>query len=452
VKALTLAAATVAVAVAAFVAYGFGFPNTDATWTLVWGRELLHFDVPSFSRGPTPHPLSNLEGVLAQALYPHSETVLLVLGFLAVGALVVGVFVVGRTMFGVWAGLLAAALVFTRDTLLFYGALAYIDVVFAALVVWALALEARRPRCGIPVLILLAVAGLARPEGWLLSVAYWLYARPPDRREAMRWGLLAVAAPVLWVAIDLVLTGNPVFSFTTTTDDTAGSGRPSGLHGLVTDGAKVVARTARPEVCVAAIAGLFVAHRSGHLKLLGGTLVLLGLGTALPVLAGGPLNDRYFIAVMAVLCLLAAAPVALIADAGERRWQLAGIACLVLLAIGAVDQAPRFLERRDDVVDRDTRREAAHDAIRAGVPCYPLVVPNNRFVAVTASWLDVPLDDVRDGRDGVPPGSYLWGTEDAMRNLIVVEGRPEQAAPAPSAPVVRRSGGWTLSSRCAAAG
>jgi hypothetical protein len=438
-----------AVGAAGFWAYGGGFPNTDASWTLVWGREMLHLHAPSFAGGATPHPLSNLLGLVAAALDPASETVLQVAGYAAVGALVVGVFALARSLFGAAAGLLAAALVATRDTLLFYGALAYVDVIFAALVVWAVALEAARPRRGVPVLVLLAVAGLARPEAWLLSGAYWLYARPADRRDATRWAVLVVAPPLLWAGLDLLLTGDPLFSFTATKHATAPSGRPTGLEGLVAEGPRIVARTARPDVCLAAMAGLVVAWRAGRAKLLAGALAGTAVAVAIPVAAGTPLNDRYVIATMALLCVAAAAPLALVVARGERRaWRLTGAACLLLLAIGAIAQAPRFVDRRDTVLDRDARRNAAHAALRPGIPCRPLVLPNNRFVPVAASWLDLPLADVRDGRRGVPPGSYLWGTADAMRDLLVIQGRAGGVAPAPRAPVVRRAGGWTLMARC----
>jgi hypothetical protein len=448
-RAVLALAAVAAVGAAAFWAYGGGFPNTDASWTLVWGGELLHLHAPSFAGGATPHPLSNLIGVVAAALDPASETVLQVVGYAAVGALVVGAFAIARSLFGVAAGLLAAALVATRDTLLFYGALAYVDVIFAALVVWAIALEAARPRRGVPVLVLLAVAGLARPEAWLLSGAYWLYARPADRRAALRWAVLVVAPPLLWAALDLLLAGDPLFSFTATKAATARSGRPTGLGGLLGEGPRIAARTARPDVCLAALAGLAVAWRAGRVKLLAGAIAGTAVATAIPVAAGTPLNDRYLIATMALLCVAAAAPLALVVARGERRaWRLAGAGCLVVLAIGAVAQVPRFADRRDSVLDRDARRDAAHAALRPGIPCRPLVLPNNRFVPVAASWLDLPLADVRDGRRGVPPGSYLWGTADAMRNLLVIEGRAGSVAPPPSAPVVRRAGEWTLMARC----
>lgn len=437
-----MAAAAVAVGAAAFLAYGGGFPNTDASWTLVWGRELLHLDTPSFAAGATPHPLTNLLGVVAAAVHPASETVLSVVGYLAVGALVVGVFALGRALFGVAAGVLAATLVFTRDTLLFYGALAYVDVLFAALVVWAVALEAARPRRGVPVLAVLAVAGLVRPEAWLLAAAYWVYARPAGRGAV----LLVFAAPLIWAALDLLLTGDPTFSFTTTTEATGRSGRPTGLEGVFVELPRDVARTARPDVCVAAVLGLVVAWRAGRFGLLFGALVASTIATALPVLAGTPMNDRYLMVTMALLCVAAAAPVSLLRETGA--WRAAGAVSLVLLVAGAVVQAPRFVDRRDDVVDRAARRADAHDALRPDVPCRPVVLPNNRLIPVVASWLDVPISQVRDGREGVPPGSYLWGSDAAMKNLVVIEGRAGGAAPAPSAPVVRRSGGWTLTARC----
>jgi len=218
---------------------------------------------------------------------------------------------------------------------------------------------------------------------------------------------------------------------------------------VLTEGPRIIARTARPDVCLAAIAGLVVAHRLGHLKLLAGALVATAAATAIPVIAGTPLNDRYVIATMALLCVAAAAPLALLARRSEGTTsRLVGAACMLILLVGAVDNAPRLIERRDEVVDRDTRRAAARDALRPTIPCLPLVVPNVRLVPVAASWLDVPLDQVIDGRRAIPPGSYLWGTEAAMRNLLVIEGRPGDAAPAPSAPVVRRRDGWTLMARC----
>ena len=65
----------------------------------------------------------------------------------------------------------------------------YQDMPFAALVIGAVLLEARRPRRGVAVLALLAVAGLLRPEAWVLAGLYWLYLWPraaPVRARADR--------------------------------------------------------------------------------------------------------------------------------------------------------------------------------------------------------------------------------------------------------------------------
>ncbi len=52
---------------------------------------------------------------------------------------------------------------------------AYIDIPFMALVLWAAVLEYERPRRGGVVWLLLAAAGLLRPEAWALLGLYWLW-------------------------------------------------------------------------------------------------------------------------------------------------------------------------------------------------------------------------------------------------------------------------------------
>ncbi len=56
-----------------------------------------------------------------------------------------------------------------------YGVRAYIDLPYLLLVLGALLVESRRPRAGWPVLALLALAGLLRPEAWVFSGLYWVY-------------------------------------------------------------------------------------------------------------------------------------------------------------------------------------------------------------------------------------------------------------------------------------
>ena len=51
---------------------------------------------------------------------------------------------------------------------------------------WAAALEAARPRRGTVVFVLLACAGLLRPEAWLLTGLYFLWMSCRTRPGAQR--------------------------------------------------------------------------------------------------------------------------------------------------------------------------------------------------------------------------------------------------------------------------
>src|SRR5436190_926550 len=79
----------------------------------------------------------------------------------------------------------------------------YVDLPTAAFVVWAAVLEARQPKRGAPVLILLTLAGLLRPEAWLYAGAYWVWLGAPLRLIG-----LAAAGPLIWLASDLAITGD----------------------------------------------------------------------------------------------------------------------------------------------------------------------------------------------------------------------------------------------------
>src|SRR5947208_12137610 len=125
----------------------------------------------------------------------------------AIGWLVVGIYRLGREAFAWPVGLLGAAIFATRVPPLNYGIRGYVDLPAIALIVWAAVLEVRRPRRGWPVLLLLALAGLLRPEAWLFIAAYWLWLFPGrDRSGRVRLALLAAAAPALWLVSDLRVT------------------------------------------------------------------------------------------------------------------------------------------------------------------------------------------------------------------------------------------------------
>ena len=64
-----------------------------------------------------------------------------------------------------------------------------------------------------PVLVLLAVGGLMRPEAWALAGLYTLYLwRGADTRERVTYAALTALAPVLWALGDWLVTGDPLHS------------------------------------------------------------------------------------------------------------------------------------------------------------------------------------------------------------------------------------------------
>ena len=95
----------------------------------------------------------------------------------------------------------------------------------------ALLVESRRRRAGAPVLVLLAIAGLLRPEAWAFSGLYWLYLLPVALARASwrAWRCSRPAPPLLWLASDLLVTGNPLWSLTHTRDDASALERETGI-------------------------------------------------------------------------------------------------------------------------------------------------------------------------------------------------------------------------------
>ena len=139
---------------------------------LVWGRELAHGSSPDHGAAlpPTPHPLADLFGLVTTPLGDGAIDLTMVLAYVSLGLVGFLVYRLGSLWFDRWIGAVAAAIVLTRAPFLSNGLRAYVDLPYIALCLGALLIEAKRPRAGWPVLALLALAGLLRPEAWLFSV------------------------------------------------------------------------------------------------------------------------------------------------------------------------------------------------------------------------------------------------------------------------------------------
>ncbi len=123
------------------------YPTYDSFYALLWGRDLLHLQLPDFSvyRGPTEHPLAIAFGMLC-SLFGQGGARLMVLGSIgSFVAMTAGIYRLTRLCFGTLVAVLAAALLLSRLFDANLAAQGYLDLTYVALIVWATALEVRAP-------------------------------------------------------------------------------------------------------------------------------------------------------------------------------------------------------------------------------------------------------------------------------------------------------------------
>jgi len=312
----------VALGVLARVLYGRGTVGYDAAWALLWGEQLAGGRVPDLDANgaPTPHPLSI--AVYALTSLVGGAGLVVAVSWLAFGALGVVAFALGTAVYSRWVGALFAALLLTRPLLVLEAGQAIIDVPFLALVLAAMTAEARRPRTGWAVPVLLGLAGLLRPEAWPLAIAWALWAGLV-RRDRFALAAAALAAPLVWMALDLVATGDPLHSLHGTRALAEQLGRPRELDTAFRSTPSYLRYTLTAPVlwlglagCAASIAWLY-ARTLLPLAVAGlGLLAFLALGVS-----GLPLLGRYLLlpaALLALWCAVAALGFTVPGD-GSRR-------------------------------------------------------------------------------------------------------------------------------------
>jgi hypothetical protein len=403
-------AVVAAVAAASIVAWAVvpTYPNYDTYYHLVWGRELLDGAKPTFTAyaAPTEHPLYLALCAVLGVLGTGADRVIVLIGALSLVALAWGTYRVGEAVFGRWPGVLGAVFTGSSFAFLLYAARAYVDVPFLAIVLWAAALEARTPRRGRPVMALLAVAGLLRPEAWVLAGAYWLWCiwppAPSLRRLRPDLLALAVAAPLIWAAVDLWVTGDPLFSLHATSDLADELNRNRGLADVPGSFVSFVVDAARPPVALAALAGIVLAWRLRAGRSLHVPAALFGAGALTFVatgVAGLSVLPRYLTVPVVAVCIVAgygALGFTTIGTGALRLWWTrAAIAAAVLGAVFVVVKAPvidrLFAELR---FIRGTHAELrailTTPEVRRAMRCGPITFPNYRLVPDTRWMLDLP--------------------------------------------------------------
>ena len=409
-RALAPAAWILVGAGALWLAFGHGFANYDTFYALVWGDEILAGAKPDYGAPipPTPHPLATLAGVLLAPFGDGAEPIAVAIAYLSLAALAYRTARLGQLWFGAPAGLLAAAIVLSREPVLSNGVRAYVDIPYVALVLAALVVETRRPRAGWPVLALLARAGLLRPEAWLFSAAYVAYLawarfgrRPVGAlREPAFLGLvgLAAAAPLLWLLYDLVLAGDALYSLTGTRETVETLGRDTGLWDWIRFFPRRLGEILREPVLVGAAGGgvlsLWLLRERSRLGAVAG--VLAAAAFALLAIAGLAVITRYAMlaaVILAIFCGAGAFGWMRLAEDNPWRRRWAGFAALVgvLLVVFAPAQIDRLTRLQDTIAIQEEIRDDLHDIAGSGEidpACEPVTVPNHRPVPLLALWLD----------------------------------------------------------------
>jgi len=376
------------------------FPNYDSYYSLLWGRELLAPDQLSFDayRAPTEHPLAVAFGAALSLLGDDADRVLVGFTLVSFVALVAGLYRLGRVAFTPLVGTIAALLLLTRFDFPFLAARGYVDIPYLALVIWAAALEAQRPRRGMSVLWLLTAAGLLRPEGWVLAGLYFLWiARPVGwSRRAIGAGLAALA-PLVWAAVDLAATGDPLFSLNATSGLAEELGRRRTLAEVPTALPGFIKSVVKPPVAYAGLAGLALAAWIAPRRAAAPAAVLLsGVATFVAVgLAGLSVIERYLLGASLAVLVFAAVALGGFTMLREgtrlRRWWALGSALLVvyglLFTITRVNlsQFETELTFRGDA-HAALERVLADPDVRAGLRCGPLSVPNHKLIP-DARWV-----------------------------------------------------------------
>jgi hypothetical protein len=395
--------AIVAGAILLWLIAGVGFVNYDTLYALVWGQQLTRGETPEYGLpiAPTPHPLAELLGIPLAPLGAGAETTIVVaLGFLALAACGWVLYRLGEAWFGRAAGVVAALVFLTRVPVLSYGVRAYVDIPYTLLVLLALLVETKRRRAGAPVLVLLGLAGLLRPEAWLFSGIYWLVlvvSSERSRRDLARLGLLAAAAPLLWIASDLLVTGNAMWSLTNTKHTAATLGRASGIGDVPQYIPRRIGEVLRPAVLAGAALGgvlslLWLRDRARLGAIAGAVAVLV---FALMASFGLPIDTRYAFLTGAILCLFCGAGafgwIALAKDDRRRMpWMAAGVVVLVALLAtlpGQVSSAHKQLSElaRQESIQDDLLALVKSKAI--SLKCGPVGVPNHAPIPLLALYL-----------------------------------------------------------------
>ena len=416
-------------------------------WT-VWGRELAHLDLAT-TAGPAFKPLPVL--ALAPLSVLGAATPLVWMGLMHAAAVLTLMLAyrLGARLAGPLAGAVAALSLALSADLYRTALLGSAEPVLIALTLGAADrhLAGRRDWA----LVLIAVAGLIRPEAWVLLGAYGVFVWLHEPRLRPLVAAAVVLPPALWLGLDWIGSGDPLHASSTATSATEGSAANAKVPSL-----EVVRRAADavivPTLILAAI-GVVLAVRRRDRPVLSLAALALGWIAVVAIMAevGFTGTRRYLAAPAAALCVVAGVGLVwLLEEVRERRARIA-----LGIAIAVLTLAPALLRAREDArmlsvarSQADQRDELLRAIDRAGGraavlrPGRPAINP---WLQTALAWeLDVPLSGVQ----------ATWSSSRRHPHwappALVFRAPARLAGPRPALPagvrtqVVTRSGRWRV--------
>ena len=433
-----------------WLVYGSGYTEYDQSYSLLWGRDLAHGDLPAdfeARNSPTPHPLPIAIGALVSPLGDGAPLAFRGLALLSFALAGVAAYRLGSVLFAPAAGGVATFVLLTRPEVVKHAMVGAVDVLFVACVLWACALEAERERRGVPVLALLALAGLLRPEAWLFSLAYLAWLLTGGRRSRVALSVTAaLGAPLLWIGMDLVVTGDALHSLHHTDFGAQRLNRPRGLGNAFELGPRHLKGLLGWPVLVGGAVGVFLLlwrdRRRGILVL---AVLLLGGGAFVAIaLADLALLARYLFVPGALLAVCFGGAVAGWTRApGRLRTVWAAVAAVLALTF-VVPLIARDRDRLDALAARAERLGAEDRDLRALAPtasdrlaaCRSLQVHYYRVLPLFAYFVERRPGELR-----------LAAVPDGASGLLLAPRRQETQAPA-GFTAVERNRSWVLLERC----
>jgi hypothetical protein len=307
--------------------------------------------------------------------------------------------------------------------------------------------------------VLLTLAGLLRPEAWLYAAAYfvWLLVDPGWRTGRRLWEAigLAAAAPVIWMASDLLIAGNPVHSLTGTHDLAAQLGRRTGITALPSVAPRRLGEILRLPELLAAIAGVGfgLAYFRRQIGLPLAIAALNGLAYTAFAIARLPLLGRYLFVAASMIAIFAGLGAlgwtALPREHhGRRAWTVLGaIALAAIVLFFPLQQVDRLDALKDDIAARDRiqadLRELAErpDVKRALRACTRVYVPSHRLVPLLALWADARPSEIATAR--ASGGCVVFPANARVAELAVLDpNEPGASLGRYNGPVAARNRSW----------